>query len=107
MTARSCYTSDDYDRFHRSADIRTAPPYIGHGERNMALYSSNASRPDLRSYPVTRQGRNLPAREPEPEASNGQPRRRIAVAVSVLKLPVGLSRNHSGGSAVSLFRKWR
>lgn len=73
---------NDFERLRRCSALDSLPSYPW-GDRSMSMAVSHAMRSDPRSCP-TRQTRAVPAADSDPESSNGQPRRRIAVAVSGL-----------------------
>ncbi|KAF4542413.1 Glycoside hydrolase family 10 [Lasiodiplodia theobromae] len=76
--AKASSIMNDFERLRRCSALDSLPSYPW-GDRSMSMAVSHAMRSDPRSCP-TRQTRNVPAADSDPESSNGQPRRRIAVA---------------------------
>lgn len=72
---------NDFERLRHYPGFVSMPHY-SMSDRNMAMsMAHHTGRPEMRTCPVARQSRNLCGRELDFEP-NGQPRRRIAVAVS-------------------------
>ncbi|KAF2090980.1 hypothetical protein K490DRAFT_62310 [Saccharata proteae CBS 121410] len=74
----------ELERYRRFSHLGPPSHYapVTFSERSFPSQVSHAVRSGMRTCPVSRQSRHSdPAPEPETEAGNGQPRRRIAVAV--------------------------
>ena len=80
MTRADCVV-DDSDSFQPREDLTVMQQYLN--ERGMPSPLPQTGRHGHRQCPLSRQGRNVTVRDTESETGNGQPRKRIAVAVSL------------------------